>query len=138
MKFRQPDPVYVPHGPITADIANELLDAGVWTCREDTPASREPGRRPTWSLRTGMTAQCQCCQGVFPVRKGRIVAHDPADPTLERCQCGEYYNDEREPVYMGKETAPICERCAMAEPTGWDEDGRPVHGAPDVGTTAYD
>lgn len=126
---------YVPHGPITAEIAAELLANGVWTCRQDTdPATDRPGEivRPRWwSPRTVHEVQCQCCQAILHAVDGKIPAHEPADPTEVYCPgCQRPYNEDLEPVYMGKESPPLCDACSLADPIGYDDDGMPVHGAP--------
>lgn len=119
---------YVSHLPITEPAPD-------WNCYKPTPW--DPERPPEqdggrWSRR--WVAQCQNCQGMHPVDTAAkvIVKHEPSPPTVTHCDCGRpYYEVDEIPVYMGKHGAPLCALCAMGPATGYDDDGNPVHGAPD-------
>lgn len=114
-------PDYISHEPVTQP-------EPWWDCHTDTPVDRD-ANRPTTTWR-GTTAECADCKSIHRVVDGRIPAHTPALPTETYCPMGHMYFPDGRKVYKGRHTPPTCQTCAMGEPTGWDDDGNPVHGAP--------
>jgi hypothetical protein len=120
-------PDHVSHLPITRPAPD-------WNCYKPTPWDEDrPPEQDGGRFSRRYVAQCQNCQGMHPVdlEAKVILKHPPSPPTVEFCDCGERYHEVDDlPVYMGKEGKPTCAACAMAEPTGYDDDGNPLHGAP--------
>ena len=98
-----------------------------WDCHKPVKVTKEHRPVRFWG---GTLAQCQHCQGDQKVVKGHIPPHEPALPTEAYCTMGHPYFPDLRKVYVGRHTPPTCLVCDLAEPTGWDDNGNTVHGAP--------